>query len=406
MQALGPAFRVDVLTPGPGGAGGTPAPAGPRVVSVPAAGADLAARLRAFDEALARQLRAEQYASAHVLEPFGGARVLAHGVPCVFEASSLPSVELATDGLPRALVAELLARERRCLEAANRLVCASQATAASLRTRTSRPVEVLPDDPRTSAHRLLALHEAVRRAPRPTSPPPTPVRAGAAHPGLSLLPEPGRVPAPGGAAPGGAAPTAVLAGGGAPARAAMSPPVLPPPVLPPPVLPRVVPAGGSRPAPPSAGPTLLPRIGGGRSGGAAAPTSVHAAAPGAPAALLRVGAPGPPPLPPRVPAPRLAPPPLSARTSAAPALQEPEELLDADALVEEAAAPTSPSRPREEQEWGSPPLSRGDVWAAQVLLGYCPPGARHFARHAPPTTFPGRDSAPVTLAGLLVEPES
>lgn len=45
-----------------------------------------------------------------------------------------------------------------------------------------------------------------------------------------------------------------------------------------------------------------------------------------------------------------------------------------------------------------------DPWLLQVLQGYCPPGnAKSFARHAPPTTFPGRaGSAPRSAAGQKV----
>ena len=30
-------------------------------------------------------------------------------------------------------------------------------------------------------------------------------------------------------------------------------------------------------------------------------------------------------------------------------------------------------------------------WFAQLAHGYCPPEGTRFARHTPPTTFPGRD---------------
>jgi glycosyltransferase involved in cell wall biosynthesis len=39
----------------------------------------------------------------------------------------------------------------------------------------------------------------------------------------------------------------------------------------------------------------------------------------------------------------------------------------------------------------APPDSALDPWFAQLAHGYCPPEGAQFARHTPPTTFPGRD---------------
>ena len=33
-----------------------------------------------------------------------------------------------------------------------------------------------------------------------------------------------------------------------------------------------------------------------------------------------------------------------------------------------------------------------DPWFAQLVHGYCPPEGALFARHPPPTTFPGRET--------------
>jgi glycosyltransferase involved in cell wall biosynthesis len=41
-----------------------------------------------------------------------------------------------------------------------------------------------------------------------------------------------------------------------------------------------------------------------------------------------------------------------------------------------------------------PPASALDPWFAQLAHGYCPPEGAQFARHTPPTNFPGRDEAP------------
>jgi hypothetical protein len=41
-----------------------------------------------------------------------------------------------------------------------------------------------------------------------------------------------------------------------------------------------------------------------------------------------------------------------------------------------------------------PPPSALDPWFAQLAHGYCPPEGAQFARHTPPTNFPGRDEDP------------
>lgn len=65
---------------------------------------------------------------------------------------------------------------------------------------------------------------------------------------------------------------------------------------------------------------------------------------------------------------------------------EPEEAV-AEA-VEEAPEP-EPELPQAE-----PPPSALDPWFAQLAHGYCPPEGAQFARHTPPTNFPGRDEGP------------
>ena len=50
------------------------------------------------------------------------------------------------------------------------------------------------------------------------------------------------------------------------------------------------------------------------------------------------------------------------------------------------------AEPEEVQEvWALPP-SRLNPWFAQIAHGHCPPEGGGFSRHAPPTTFPGRDA--------------
>ncbi len=65
-------------------------------------------------------------------------------------------------------------------------------------------------------------------------------------------------------------------------------------------------------------------------------------------------------------------------------LEEPEEISSEE--IQEAEVPAAP--PKE------PPESKLNAWFAQLAHGYCPPEGTHFARHTPPTTFPGRDEEP------------
>jgi glycosyltransferase involved in cell wall biosynthesis len=55
--------------------------------------------------------------------------------------------------------------------------------------------------------------------------------------------------------------------------------------------------------------------------------------------------------------------------------------------LSEALPPAEPPAPE-------PPASALDPWFAQLAHGYCPPEGAQFARHTPPTTFPGRDEEP------------
>lgn len=65
-------------------------------------------------------------------------------------------------------------------------------------------------------------------------------------------------------------------------------------------------------------------------------------------------------------------------------LEEPEAISNAEIHATE--APDIDAR--------EPLDSRLNPWFAHLAHGYCPPEGTHFARHTPPTTFPGRDSNP------------
>ncbi|HEX8700903.1 MAG TPA: glycosyltransferase [Myxococcaceae bacterium] len=76
---------------------------------------------------------------------------------------------------------------------------------------------------------------------------------------------------------------------------------------------------------------------------------------------------------------------------------------DADQIDEDEADPIEEVQPTETPRAAAPaaepedapvlapPDSALDPWFAQLAHGYCPPEGAQFARHAPPTTFPGRD---------------
>jgi glycosyltransferase involved in cell wall biosynthesis len=69
---------------------------------------------------------------------------------------------------------------------------------------------------------------------------------------------------------------------------------------------------------------------------------------------------------------------------------------DADALDEADAQPIEPPQPSTPPVGTvvlEPPDSALDPWFAQLAHGYCPPEGAQFARHTPPTNFPGRETA-------------
>nr|WP_043321835.1 glycosyltransferase family 4 protein [Corallococcus coralloides] len=80
-------------------------------------------------------------------------------------------------------------------------------------------------------------------------------------------------------------------------------------------------------------------------------------------------------------------------SNASAALDEAEEIAadevhDADALEVEAA---DAEEAVDEGPPPAPPDSTLNPWFAQLAHGYCPPEGARFARHTPPTNFPGRD---------------
>ncbi|MBJ6764277.1 glycosyltransferase [Myxococcaceae bacterium JPH2] len=147
----------------------------------------------------------------------------------------------------------------------------------------------------------------------------------------------------------------------------------------------------------------------------------------------------PPPVPPRQPPPRLSPVDLPSRPAAPPVLKaslrtytpaddEPEEISSSDAQpledeeIHEIAPESARGRGDEPEEISAdevleadashedaelddegpspePPPSALNAWFAQLAHGYCPPEGTRFARHTPPTTFPGRDDGPQTPQG-------
>jgi glycosyltransferase involved in cell wall biosynthesis len=84
--------------------------------------------------------------------------------------------------------------------------------------------------------------------------------------------------------------------------------------------------------------------------------------------------------------------------SEAEAVEAEADPIDEDDAVQEAEAdPIDEADAVQEAEDApipAPPDSALDPWFAQLAHGYCPPEGAQFARHTPPTTFPGRDEEP------------
>jgi glycosyltransferase involved in cell wall biosynthesis len=186
-----------------------------------------------------------------------------------------------------------------------------------------------------------------------------------------------------------------------------------PPALPPRASSPALPAVPARASSPSI-PPLPPRA----SSPGLPPLPPRASSPGMPALPTRPSSPGmsrpavPPVLLPQAP----MPPTLTARAPVRQeSVEEPEELAeseveelstDAKAPVEEPeeisseeiqeaeATAASAGGPAREKPVREPLASRLNPWFAQLAHGYCPPEGAQFARHTPPTTFPGRDEAP------------
>jgi hypothetical protein len=69
-------------------------------------------------------------------------------------------------------------------------------------------------------------------------------------------------------------------------------------------------------------------------------------------------------------------------------IMEADDAENADDLIE----PGGPGSTLDEEG----PASIIDPWYAQLVHGYCPPEGSQFARHPPPTNFPGRDEGPAS----------
>ncbi|TQF11195.1 hypothetical protein FJV41_35425 [Myxococcus llanfairpwllgwyngyllgogerychwyrndrobwllllantysiliogogogochensis] len=69
------------------------------------------------------------------------------------------------------------------------------------------------------------------------------------------------------------------------------------------------------------------------------------------------------------------------------------QLIEDEDELQEAEAEEALPEPDPDDDGPAPePLSSTlNPWFAQLAHGYCPPEGTRFARHTPPTTFPGRD---------------
>ncbi|MCY1034719.1 glycosyltransferase, partial [Corallococcus sp. BB11-1] len=92
-------------------------------------------------------------------------------------------------------------------------------------------------------------------------------------------------------------------------------------------------------------------------------------------------------------------------SNASAALDEPEEISsdevhDADSLALEDAE-DAPVKEEPPEPPPAPPGSTLNPWFAQLAHGYCPPEGAQFARHTPPTNFPGRDPESAAPPGTV-----
>jgi hypothetical protein len=99
---------------------------------------------------------------------------------------------------------------------------------------------------------------------------------------------------------------------------------------------------------------------------------------------------------------------------AAEAIDAPDDQLqeadDAVEPIEAAPAQVSVAPPKAEDTPAAGPLpvpldSALDPWFAQLAHGYCPPEGAQFARHTPPTNFPGRDEEPTDPSRVPPSPQ-
>ncbi|HYI00471.1 MAG TPA: glycosyltransferase [Hyalangium sp.] len=84
-----------------------------------------------------------------------------------------------------------------------------------------------------------------------------------------------------------------------------------------------------------------------------------------------------------------------------------DEVQNADDAVEEVddmVEPVDAVLPAAATPLPKAPVSALDPWFAQVAHGYCPPEGAQFARHTPPTNFPGRDEEPTDPSRAVLPP--
>jgi hypothetical protein len=79
-----------------------------------------------------------------------------------------------------------------------------------------------------------------------------------------------------------------------------------------------------------------------------------------------------------------------------------DDVVEEVAELDDGAATAPPSALSLDGEPGTEALiaSGLEPWLCQLLHGYCPPANHRFSRHAPPTTFPGREDVPAPSPGI------
>jgi Glycosyltransferase Family 4 len=370
---------------------------GARLLRVPVGAGDLASRIQSFERAVRRQLESEEYALVHFTDPFGGYALCElkddYGYRLIYEAQTFPSQELRythpqLEG-DRKFLSMVRSQELFCLMNADLVLTGSSTTRAFIHSLGVGQESVrVVREPMDLGRQLLGIYDGLldpRRGPvvmgSPLCEPPAPPPVTPSRSGPDVMPPP--LERPGTARPPALPPRREERASSQP----VEPPVLSSTEAPPRLRTAVPP---SLPTRSSMSLPALPPLPGRPSGSRPLPPPLQKLvdAPASPPSLARSPSPAPADEPEEISeaeAEEIQEVDAAPTPAQVPLLEEPEEISSEE--IEEAESPNLPAR--------EPPESKMNPWFAQLAHGYCPPEGTRFARHTPPTTFPGRDEEPI-----------